>query len=87
MIPGLIALIGMILGGGSTEYFYIAEFDKGINKYVDEKERKKELHSLKLEMFLTYFDFINELSEITSDKEWEAIMKDLNKAIKKIKEQ
>ena len=26
MIAGLIALIGMILGGGSTEYFYIAEF-------------------------------------------------------------
>ena len=36
-------LFALIFGG--TEYFYLASFDKNINKYVDDKERKKELKS------------------------------------------
>jgi len=45
MIVGIVALIQMIFGGGSNEYFYIAEFDKSINEYVDDKEQKKELQA------------------------------------------
>lgn len=45
MISGLIVLLGLIFGGGSIEYFFIAEFEKSINKYVDNKERKKELRA------------------------------------------
>ena len=44
MIAGLVALIGIIFGSsGSAEYFYLAGFDKSINKYVDDKELKQEL--------------------------------------------
>ena len=38
------ALLFMLIFGG-TDYFYLASFDKNINKYVDDKERKKELQS------------------------------------------
>ncbi len=36
-------LFAMLFGGGSTEYFYIAEFDKSVNKYVEDESRKKEI--------------------------------------------
>ena len=45
------------------------------------------LNSLRLEMYPSYLDFLYELNEITSDKEWEAIMKYLNKAIKIVAQQ
>ena len=45
------------------------------------------LNALRLELYPTYIDFLYELNDITNDKEWAAIMKDLNKAIKIIKEQ
>jgi len=45
MIIGLVALMGIIFGVGSQDYFYLHNFDKSINKYVDDKERKKELQS------------------------------------------
>ena len=43
MIPALIALFGMIFGG-NVDYFYLQGFDKGINKYIESKETKKELN-------------------------------------------
>jgi hypothetical protein len=45
MITGLLALITLIFGGGNTEYFFSTDFDKSINKYVDDKDRKKELQA------------------------------------------
>jgi hypothetical protein len=45
MITGLLALITLIFGGGNTEYFFFTDFDKSINKYVDDKDRKKELQA------------------------------------------
>ena len=38
------ALLFMLIFG-STEYFYLASFDKQVNKYVYDKERKNELKS------------------------------------------
>jgi arsenate reductase-like glutaredoxin family protein len=43
MIPALIALFGLIFGGGNVDYFYLEGFDKGINKYIENKDTKKEL--------------------------------------------
>lgn len=41
----IIALvIAMFFSGGSLEVFYINNIEKGINKYVTDKDRKKELH-------------------------------------------
>jgi hypothetical protein len=40
------------------------------------------LNSLRLEIYPSYLDFLFELNKIISTEEWEAIMKDLNNAIK-----
>ncbi len=43
MIPALIALFAVLFGvGGDADYFYIDGLDKGIKKYVDDKDLKKE---------------------------------------------
>lgn len=43
MIPGLIALFSILFLGGPGEIFYVDKFEKGVKKYVLEKERKKEI--------------------------------------------
>ena len=61
-----------------------------VNKSATKIEMEKfadSLNSLRLEMYPSYLDFLYELNQITNDEEWEGIMKDLNKAIKIIKEQ
>jgi len=45
MIIGLVALIGLIFGAGGQDYFYLHDFDKHISKFVEDKEKKKELQS------------------------------------------
>lgn len=45
MIIGTIALISILFFGGSLSLFLVEDFDKGIKKYVVEKERRKELLS------------------------------------------
>lgn len=45
MIPALIALITFLFLGGPSEIFYVDNLEKGIKKYVVEKERKKEILS------------------------------------------
>lgn len=46
MVPALIALISLLFFGGSEEYFLIADLDKGVKKFVVEKETKKEVLSI-----------------------------------------
>jgi len=43
MIIGTIALISMLFFGGVSEYFLIDKLEKGVKKYVVDKERKKEI--------------------------------------------
>ena len=43
MIPGLIALFSILFFGGPSEIFYVDKLEKGVKKYVIEKERKKEI--------------------------------------------
>lgn len=45
MIPALITLIVALFLGGPSEIFYVDDLEKGIKKYVVDKERKKELLS------------------------------------------
>jgi hypothetical protein len=45
MIIGTITLISILFLGGPVNYFPIEDIDKGIKKYVLDKERKKELLS------------------------------------------
>ena len=37
-------IIAALFGGGSLEVFYIDKIEKGVSKYVTDKDRKKELH-------------------------------------------
>ena len=43
MIIGLVALFGVLFGGGSLDYFYIDKIEQGVNKEVVDKDRKEEL--------------------------------------------
>ena len=43
MIIGTITLISMLFFSGALSLFLVEDFDKGIEKYVVEKERRKEL--------------------------------------------
>jgi len=43
MIVGIVAFISMLFFGGGGEVFYVDKLEKGIKKYVVEKERKKEI--------------------------------------------
>ena len=43
MIPALIALFSILFFGGPGEIFYVDNLEKGIKKYVVEKEIKKEI--------------------------------------------
>ena len=54
------------------------------SKYVKEiqlREFVESLNSMRLEMYDDYLTFINKLREVTTEEEWTAIMKDLNKSI------
>ena len=44
MIIGLVTLLISLFSGGGLEVFYIDEIEKGVDKYVNDKDRKKELH-------------------------------------------
>ena len=43
MLIGLATLITILLFGGGQDYFLVMNLDKGIKKFVVEKERKKEI--------------------------------------------
>ncbi len=43
MIIGIYTLLMVLLGGGSTEVFYVDNLEKGVKKYVDDKDTKKEI--------------------------------------------
>lgn len=43
MIPGIIALLTLLFFGGPQEYFFIEKLEKGVKKYVIEKDRSKEI--------------------------------------------
>ena len=43
MLIGLFTLLLGIFGVGSEDVFYLDKIDKGVKKYVTDKERKKEL--------------------------------------------
>jgi hypothetical protein len=43
MLIGLATLISILLFGGAGELFYVDNLEKGIKKYVEEKDRKKEI--------------------------------------------
>ena len=43
MIVGIAALFSILFFGGSQEYFLIEDFEKGVKKYITDKERGKEL--------------------------------------------
>lgn len=45
MIIGIATLIMTLFGGGSLEVFYIDKIEQGVNKYVTDKDRKKELQA------------------------------------------
>lgn len=70
MIVGLLTLIGMLFGGGSVDQFYIDDIDKGVKKYVQDKDRKKELKGL--------FD---EYKDVTAD--WNKVTKTEMKEFKR----
>jgi hypothetical protein len=72
MIPALIALISLLLGGGSPEIFYVDNVDKGVKKYVVDKDIKKELSdTLKITM--------KEVEDFRSEQKKEVkVLKQLN---------
>jgi hypothetical protein len=70
MLIGLYTLIMMLLGGGSTEIFYVDNLEKGVKKYVDDKDTKKEI--------------LDTLKWTT--KSVEAFRKDQEKQVKSLKE-
>ena len=43
MIVGIVALFSVLFFGGAQEYFFIEKLEKGIKKYVFEKDRSKEI--------------------------------------------
>lgn len=43
MIIGIVAFFTILFGGGSPEIFYVDNIDKGVKKYVVDKDIKKEL--------------------------------------------
>jgi hypothetical protein len=43
MIIGIAALFSLLFFGGSQEYFLIQDLEKGVKKYITDKERSKEL--------------------------------------------
>ena len=46
MLIGLFLLLSSLLLGGNPEVFYIDKIEKGIKKFVVDKERKKELNDI-----------------------------------------
>ena len=63
MIIGLVAIMGLILGGGSLDYYYLHDFDKSINYYVDDKERSKELKALIKDYEIAVKEYQNKLGD------------------------
>lgn len=43
MIIGIYTFLTLLFGGGSVDQFYIDQIDKGVKKYVADKDRKKEI--------------------------------------------
>jgi len=43
MIVGLVALFTVLFSGGTQEYFFVENLEKGVKKYVVEKDRSKEI--------------------------------------------
>ena len=59
-----------------------------IDKYASREDIQAvadSLNKLRIDMYENYLGFIDELKEFTNDEEWEAIMKDFNKAMGNIK--
>lgn len=54
MIIGLVTLFALIFGGGSVDVFYIDKIEKGVKKYVTDKDRKAELNGYLKEYQTTY---------------------------------
>lgn len=43
MIVGIVALFTVLFFGGVQEYFFIEKLEKGVKKFVIEKDRSKEI--------------------------------------------
>ena len=59
-----------------------------IDKYASREDMQAvadSLNKLRFDMYENFLGFMDELKEFTSDEEWEAIMKDFNKAMDNLK--
>ncbi len=45
MIVGIVTFISILFFGGAAELFFVDDIEKGVKKYVQEKERKKDILS------------------------------------------
>ena len=60
----LIAIfVAILFGGGSLEVFFIDEIEKGVNKYVTDKDRKKELQAHFKDYHKTYKNWNKEMQK------------------------
>ncbi len=77
MIVGILALFATLFGGGSIDTYFLDDLDKGVKKYVTDKDRRKDLEKT----FKDYEKSVKEYSKSNSKKIKELKKKNLDKSI------
>lgn len=68
MIVGIVTLFSMLFGvGGQVDIFFLDNLDKGVKKYVVDKDRKKELQGILKDYTSTLKDFRKERKSKVKD--------------------